>query len=142
MRIALAVALAALVVGLVSPAMATGPSGSTEHRRTRQVRCADGTATPVGAVYASPSGANGKRSNGVEACSQDDALPIDGRIIVDTDEGYAALDGDPSNSETVAIPGRPEAANGFTRVDSSGAHCDEDQRYWDSTTQGGECRPG
>ncbi len=142
MRIALTATTAALLVGLATPAMATGPSGSTENRRTRQVRCADGTVTPVGVVYASPSGASGKKSNGIDVCSQDDALPIDGRIIVNTDEGYASLDGDPSNSETVSVPARPEAANGFTRVDSTGVHCDEDHRYWDSTTQGGECRPG
>lgn len=127
-------ALTVLSITMAGSAFATGPSGSKEHPRSHQVRCGAGTDTPVGVIYASP-------ANGVEVCSDEDGSPIDGRIILDTGEGYASIDGDPSNSSFFAVPGRPRFADGFARVDSGGAHCDEDHRYWDSTTQEGECRP-
>jgi hypothetical protein len=83
-----------------------------------QVQCGDGTAVgPAGEVYADP-------SRGAEVCADDgSSLPIDGRIVVDAEEGYVAIDGDNDN---------PGASNGYARVDSDGVHCGDDTSNQDS----------
>jgi hypothetical protein len=62
-------------------------------------------------------------TNGVEVCDDDSTTPIDGRVIVDFDEGYAAIDGDGSN---------PGPSSGYARLDPDGPHCGDDAHNQDS----------
>ena len=109
----------ALALGLGGSALADGPGGSHEEdlvcdefgncttQWDNQVTC--GTNNDVGGtdVYAA--------ENGVEVCSDSADLPIQGRIIATTDDGgYVAADGDGDN---------PEEAQGWARLDGSGARC-------------------
>ena len=104
------------------PVFANGPSGSTESGN--EVSCR-GTGAPAANVYAG--------LNGVEACS-DDGLPLDGRIIVSLEGGYAAADGDASN---------PAELQGWARLDAGGVSCGgATNGDWDSTDGGGgSCQP-
>ena len=70
---------AVIVVALVlvpGVARANGPSGSKEDKKTHQVKCAQGTQTPIGWVYA--------ETNGFEMCNDGNDAP-DGRVIVSFD---------------------------------------------------------
>lgn len=116
-------AIAALLFALLAApgiAAAEGPSGSTEDEG-REVKCAEGTDTPGGRIYAG--------SNGAEACSDDSASP-DGRIIVDFAGKYAAVDGDATNGSN---------GDGFVRLDASGASCGNNQAHDSSKGPGGSC---
>lgn len=99
-------------------ALADGPSGSKEDKKN-QVKCAEGTDTPAGKVYAA--------DNGVESCSDDNSAP-DGRIIVDFEGEYIAADGDTDNGDE---------SNGFIRLDESGPSCGTDKKT-DSTKGSGD----
>jgi hypothetical protein len=115
-------AIVLLVAAQPAVALADGPSGSKEDKKTHQVKCGQGTDTPAGKVYAG--------SNGIEACSDNNSSP-DGRVIISFAGQFIAVDGDPSNS----------AGTGFVRVDSSGVSCGGDaKKKWDSTAgPGGTC---
>lgn len=116
-----------LILGLcvavaASPAVANGPSGSHEEDGSpaawdNQVKCAQGTATPAGTIYAG--------GNGVEVCNDGGAVPVQGRVIATTDQGgYVAADGDGSN---------PGQAAGWVRVDSTGVRCGDSSGRMDAT---------
>jgi len=128
MRKLMLVAVLFLVLG-TAPALADGPSGSREENADgtfdNDVQCGSGTATPVGGVvYAGP--------NGAEVCNDGGTIPIQGRIIVTTDQGgYVAVDGDRDN------PGA-EQTKGWIRVDGSGVRCGDDAGRRDSTHPGSE----
>lgn len=109
------------VVAQGATAWADGPSGSKEDKKN-QVKCAEGTDTPAGRIYAGP--------NGIETCSDDGSAP-DGRIIVSFDGQYISTDGDADNADMMA--------DGFIRLDSSGPSCG-DAKHTDSTKgPGGPC---
>lgn len=116
--------LAVLILALaVQPAAAwaDGPSGSKEDKKTKQVKCGEGSDTPAGRVYAA--------DDGIEVCSDDNASP-DGRIMASRDGQFISVDGDPSNGED---------ANGFVRVDSSGVTCGDASHTDSSAGPGGAC---
>jgi hypothetical protein len=102
-------------------AWADGPSGSKENKKN-QVKCAEGTDTPAGRVYAGP--------NGIESCSDDNSFP-DGRIIVSFDGQYAAADGDADNAD--------QGADGWARLDSSGVTCSTARQSDSTKGPGGPC---
>jgi hypothetical protein len=117
--------LGALLVAFVSVhgmAWANGPSGSSENKKTKQVKCAKGNATPAGMIYLGP--------EGFESCSDDGSNP-DGRVIISFQGQYITADGDPSNAST--------NSTGFIRLDSSGPSCG-DAKHTDATAgKGGSC---
>lgn len=121
-KLCVAGATAALAL-LTSPALATGPGGSTEGEpgsaEENQVTCGDGIDT-------APGGELHVGANGVETCGPN------GRIIVSVEEGYVAADGTSANPEPLA---------GWIRADESGLSCSPDQPG-DATVQEGEaCAP-
>lgn len=116
--------IAAVLISFVAmsgaSALAKSPSGSSEHKKTKQVKC-KGTALPAGGltVYAG--------ANGVEVCSGDNSAP-DGRVIVNITDRYISVDGDPTN---------PGAGSGWARLDQSGLTCG-DAKHTDSDKGGGK----
>lgn len=141
----LALLLALFVAVLPGVAVADGPSGSTECHVAdddcdglidedsgdppgdalddpgeNQVNCNETSSTDVGGLAYVYGG-----TNGAEVCAdQGSSFPVDGRVIVDAEDGYAAIDGDNSN---------PEPANGYARVDDGGVRCGSAQNQ-DSTS--------
>lgn len=100
------VLLLLLPLAASSPAVyADGPSGSTESDEN-EVTCRDGTSAGGVIVYTGDDGA--------ELCNDGGAPGLRGRIIVATDEGYVAADGDAAN---------PYPLDHYLRVDRGGAHC-------------------
>jgi hypothetical protein len=116
--------LATIIVLLltVGPALADGPSGSHEEDGSppawdNQVTCGSGTRTPAGVIYAG--------SNGAEVCNDGGVVPLQGRLIVTTDQGgYIAADGDGDN---------PAQGAGWVRVDGGGVRCGDDTGNRDAT---------
>lgn len=83
-----------------------------------QVDCSDGSQSVGGVAYVSGG------SGGAEVCADNtSSAPVDGRVIVDADEGYVAADGDQDN---------PAPLNGYVRADEQGFHCG-DENNQDST---------
>jgi hypothetical protein len=115
--------LAILVLVLAQPAVAwaDGPSGSKEDAKG-QVKCGDGTATPLGTVYGG--------ANGVEVCNEGNDSP-DGRIIISFAGQFIAIDGDPTNSQFMGT--------GFVRADASGVSCGNAQKTDSTSGAGGTC---
>lgn len=120
-KLCVAGATAALAL-LTSPALAAGPSGSTEGEsgtdQYNRVTCGEGVDTaPGGRLYVG--------AEGVETCGPN------GRLIVSAD-GYVAADGTAEN---------PVPLDGWVRVDGSGVTCSPDDPG-DATVQEGEaCAP-
>jgi hypothetical protein len=78
-----------------------------------QVDCNESGSTNVGGVGYVYAG-----SNGAEVCGDEgSSLPVDGRVVVNTEEGYVAIDGDNNN---------PAPLNGYARLDGDGVHCGDD----------------
>ena len=87
------------------------PVGDATDAGENQVDCNEDSSTDVGGVGYVYAG-----TNGAEVCADDSSgAPIDGRVIVDAEEGYVAIDGDGSNT---AGP-----SGGYLRVDEGGVHC-------------------
>ena len=112
-----AVAAIALAGGA---AFADGPSGSSEHSPTggytNDVRCGQGTATPVAVLYAG--------ANGAEVCNEGGPVPVQGRVIVSIEGQYIAADGDKDNEAP---------ADGWARIDSNGVRCGDTGGNLDAT---------
>lgn len=110
-----------VLVSVAQPivAWADGPSGSTKDGK-KQVKCAQGTDTPAGKLYAAP--------NGIESCSDDNSTP-DGRVIASPD-GYVVVEGDASNGDSTS---------GWIRVDSSGPTCSDDKHPDSTAGPGSSC---
>lgn len=95
------------------------PVGDATDDGENQVDCNEGSSQNVGGVAYVSAG-----TGGAEACADDTSqLPVDGRLIVDADDGYVAVDGDNSNTAP---------SNGYVRLDGSGVHCGDEQNQ-DST---------
>lgn len=117
---------AALGLTLGGVAFADGPSGSSEHETdpetgeevfTNDVQCDGGEATPAGHVYAA--------EDGVEVCNDGqggEVTPVQGRIIVDFNEGYVAADGDQDN-----VFEGDDTLTGYVRIDETGVHCSSEE---------------
>lgn len=118
-RLTLLVAAAAVVaLGAASPAMADGPSGSHEENQTL-------TCAPDSNVYAG--------DDGIEICNDDDATPVQGRIIVTSDQGgYIAVDGDSSSGQVLG---------GYVRIDGNGLHCSSGDQEDSTTEEQPGCEP-
>ena len=100
------------------------PAGDATDDGENQVDCNEGGSTSVSGIAYLSAG-----SGGAEACADNtSSLPIDGRLIVDADEGYVAIDGDNDN---------PAPINGYARLDSGGIHCGDEQNQDSTADQSG-----
>ncbi len=88
------------------------PGNAVNNPEENQVDCDAGDATSVGGVVYVYAG-----TNGAEVCDENSTTPIDGRVVVNADEGYVAIDGDNSN---------PGPGNGYARFDPDGPHCGDE----------------
>jgi hypothetical protein len=94
------------------------PGDALNDAGENQVDCNEQGSTVPGApvtVYAG--------TNGVELCDDNSTTPIDGRIVIDFNDKYVAIDGDNSN---------PAPGNGYARLDQGGVHCGDDAENQDS----------
>lgn len=133
MRKTCVLAMALALSGIAGAALADGPSGSHEEdlvcdpttgvcttQWDNQVTCGTGTDVAGANVYAG--------SNGIEVCNDNADLPMQGRVIVTSDDGgYIAADGDADNA--------PEA-QGWLRIDQGGIRCGDPTGNLDSTHPG------
>jgi hypothetical protein len=106
--------------GVIDEADGTDPPGDATDEGENQTNCNESSSTSTAGVAYVYGG-----TNGAEVCADEgSAFPVDGRVIVDAEEGYVAIDGDNSN---------PAPANGYARVDDGGVHCGDEQNQ-DSTS--------
>jgi len=89
-----------------------GVGNAVNNPEENQVDCSEGNSTDVGGVTYVYAG-----ENGAEVCDDRSTLPIDGRVVVDAENGYVAIDGDNSN---------PGASSGYARLDPDGPHCGDE----------------
>jgi hypothetical protein len=100
------------------------PAGDATDAGENQVDCNEQSSQNVGGLAYVSAG-----SGGAEACADDSSqVPLDGRIIVDADDGYIAVDGDNSN---------PAPSNGYARLDENGMHCGDEQNQDSTADQSG-----
>lgn len=104
-KFAAVIAMAAAATLTASPALAGGPSGSTESGN--QVTCGSNSQVKNVSGYYVYVGANG-----VEGCNQS-GPGLQGRVIVST-SGYGSIDGDANN---------PTELQGYARADGGGITC-------------------
>jgi hypothetical protein len=106
--------------GLIDEDSTDPPGDASDDPGENQVNCNETSSTDVGGlsyVYAG--------TNGAEMCADDgSSFPVDGRVIVDAEGGYVAIDGDNSNTAPL---------NGYARLDQGGVHCGDEQNQ-DSTS--------
>ncbi|HUQ39985.1 MAG TPA: hypothetical protein VM030_07495 [Acidimicrobiales bacterium] len=110
-RFTLVLAVVAVLAG--TPALAKGPSGSTESK-DNQVKCNHDVGPSNGGVNVYGSGAGVFLGpTGAEVCSDNDDN-VDGRAIVSS-EGYVSIDGDRTNSQ--------KEGTSWARIDTGGPSC-------------------